>query len=234
MLMKTPLAFTLAWLFVSASVQAGILAGPIVNPTNGHSYYLLTTNTWTASEAEALWLGGHLATINDLEENQWILNTFTQITGDPKASFWIGLNDVAVEGQFVWASGDPVVFTYWYPGEPNDAGGVEDYVTIRPASAVVPGSWNDQPDRTNAGTPDYPIFGVVEVEAPRVTIQVATVAVRWPSTTGTVYQLQYRSSLTGDIWTNLGAPIDGTGSNIVVLDSVLDQPRRFYRVQLAP
>ena len=38
--------------------RAAVLAGPITNAANGHLYYLLSANTWTASEAEAVGLGG--------------------------------------------------------------------------------------------------------------------------------------------------------------------------------
>src|SRR4051794_25522957 len=112
-----------------AVARAGVLAGPLTNAANAHTYHLLSANTWTASEAQARGLGGHLVTINDAAENQWVRNTFP-LTGVPYASLWIGLNDAANKGQFVWDNGELVTFTYWYPGEPNNLGG-EDYVTIR-------------------------------------------------------------------------------------------------------
>lgn len=225
-----------ALILATASIaHAGVLAGPVANPSNGHSYYLLSPNTWTGSEAEAIALGGHLVTINDAEENQWVYSTFTALAGTPNASLWIGLNDANVEGHFVWASGKPVTFTSWFPGEPNDAGGTEDFAVIRPPSAASPyGSWNDQPDRNNAGSPDYPIFGVVEIEPARLAIEVASVALKWESATNTMYQLQYRSALTGADWVDLGTPIAGTGSNMVVMDQVVGEPRRFYRLRLLP
>ena len=50
-------------------------------------------------------------------------------------------------------SGEPVTFTYWYPGEPNNHPGVEDYATIRHPSEVPPtGSWNELSD--TSGEPD--------------------------------------------------------------------------------
>jgi hypothetical protein len=61
--MKTILLILFASL--GLSTHAGILAGPFVNPANGHSYYLLSQNTWSNAEAEAVSLGGHLATIRN-------------------------------------------------------------------------------------------------------------------------------------------------------------------------
>src|SRR2546422_5156368 len=64
-----------------SGVRAAVLAGPITNATSRHVYYLLSTNTWTASEAEARGLGGHLVTIDDAVENQWVVDTFFFLTG---------------------------------------------------------------------------------------------------------------------------------------------------------
>lgn len=223
----------MALILVSSRVaHSGVLAGPVVNPANGHIYYLLTTNTWAASEAEAISLGGHLATINNAAENQWVYSTFTTLAGTPNAALWIGLNDLAVEGEWVWASGQPVTYTYWFPGEPNNASGLEDFATIRPPSAAPPnGSWNDQWDRIDGG-PDYPYFGVVEIDASPLEIEVASVAVKWLSVTNVMYQLQYRSSLTSNVWNDLGSATPGTGSNMLVIDSFAGEPRRFYRLKL--
>jgi len=143
--------------------RAAVLAGPITNAANGHLYYLLSRNTWTASEAEARGLGGHLVTINDAAENQWVLDTFLPLmTGVSDARLWIGLNDAANEGQFVWASGEPVTFTNWYPGEPNNLVGVEHYAAIIHLIFAPPdGRWNDISDLVV--NPHILTLGIVEV-----------------------------------------------------------------------
>src|SRR2546427_11899722 len=110
---------SLAIVGIGLSAHAGIVAGPIVNPANSHSYYLLSQNTWNNAEREAVSLGGHLATIHSLAENQWIFDTFGSFGGIDRA-LWIGLSDRDVKGTFRWVSGDPVVFTNWASGEPNN------------------------------------------------------------------------------------------------------------------
>ncbi len=60
----------------------------------GHSY-ALTTNfgTWQSAEAEAVALGGHLVTINDAAENNWIIATFPARSGNGSLPIaWIGYN----------------------------------------------------------------------------------------------------------------------------------------------
>jgi len=51
---------------------------------------------------------------------------------------WIGFSDAATEGAFRWENGRSFSYTNWNTGEPNDAGGVEDY-----AEMFSNGMWND-------------------------------------------------------------------------------------------
>ena len=139
-----------------------VLAGPIQNPANGHDYYLLTQSNWTDAEAQAVSLGGHLATINDAAENAWVVSNFSEYEGVHRC-LWIGLNDAAVEGTFVWVSGEPVTYTNWGAGEPNNFQGNEDYVHIMNSLDIYGRYtyWNDAPDDANAF--GYVFDGVVEV-----------------------------------------------------------------------
>jgi len=125
----------------------------------GHTYYMLqTSSSWTEAEAAAVTLGGHLVTINDAEEDAWLFGTF----GGNDYALWIGINDVAEEGTFVWAGGDPVVYTNWAPTEPGAEGSDWDYVNIHKANHVdYPGKWNDWP---NGGID--PCYGIVEIPDP--------------------------------------------------------------------
>lgn len=58
-------------------------------------------------------------------------------------SVWIGLNDRAIEGTYVWDGDNTKAnYTNWFPGEPNDYSGKEDCVHIT-ASQYFSGFWND-------------------------------------------------------------------------------------------
>ena len=142
-------------LLAATGAGAAVLSGPIANPANGHLYYLLDQASWTDSEAQAIALGGHLVTINDATENQWVFDTFTPLvsTSIPDCPcLWIGYNDVATEGSFVWVSGETPAHTNWNSGEPNN-NGPENYAHRYGPTNERPGIWNDL---TNAGPPDYP------------------------------------------------------------------------------
>jgi Ca2+-binding RTX toxin-like protein len=110
-----------------------------ISSSPGHIYFLSNTalgTSWTDAQVQAIAAGGNLVTINDAAENQWLINTF-----GTAESFWIGLNDVNNEGVFEWVSGEPVTYTNWAAGEPNNIGD-EDYGELNPSFA--PGQWNDR------------------------------------------------------------------------------------------
>lgn len=110
------------------------------NPANGHQYDLLDWSSWDAAEARAVTLGGHLVTVDDQAEHDWLTANFHNYLGSD-IDLWIGFNDAAVEGTFVWVSGAPVTFTNWDLNEPNNAGGTEDYACMRKNNPLA--FWND-------------------------------------------------------------------------------------------
>jgi hypothetical protein len=220
------LVFAIAF---SARVNATVVAGPVMNPDNGHAYYLLAENTWPESEAEAVRLGGHLVTINDAAENTWIVNTFC----GPNPGFHIGLTDQGEEGVWVWTSGDPVTYTNWNAGEPNNghpdgwaAYPYENFAAMYGESSGSPvGTWNDI-----MGTePDQILLGLVEISQEKLYIRTSQVELCWPSENGLVYQVQFCSTPAGE-WANFGSSIVGTGAQICLTDSVPASGSRYYRL----
>ena len=101
------------------------------------------------AQADAASRGGYLASIGSAAENAFVWTTFVSLPGN---SFWIGLNDIASEGTYVWDSGEPLVYTNWYPGEPNNSNN-EDAVHMIPNGPG--GMWND--NNVNAA-----FYGVIE------------------------------------------------------------------------
>jgi lectin-like protein len=146
-------------LVFTASASAAVLSGPITNPANGHAYYLLTRDTWNNSEAQAIALNGHLATINDLAEDHWVADTFN---GDFAKFLWIGFTDAGHEGDWRWISAEPVTFTAWDFTQPdNGAGGPpENWAHLGHGDPYV---WNDYQDVTIHIGAGKPLHGVVEV-----------------------------------------------------------------------
>ena len=82
----------------------------------GGRFYQITDNSlsWADAELLAQSLGGHVVTINDAAEQAWVHATFSRF-----GSSWIGMTDQAVEGSWVWGSGEAVSYTNWASGQPQ-------------------------------------------------------------------------------------------------------------------
>jgi hypothetical protein len=183
---KPAISAAAVMLTIASAAQAAPILGPINNPANGHDYYLLAPDSWSSSESQAQGLGGHLVTVNDAAENQFLIDTFCAAPNQGRV-LWIGYTDDpafapgASEGNFRWASGETPAYTNWQAGEPNNSaegGGPENYAsfnwhfTVPDAFPHVQGTWNDD---INGGTPPLsgrvirhggqpgPYHGVVEV-----------------------------------------------------------------------
>jgi hypothetical protein len=115
---------------------------------NGHWYALLpNTPGWMNCATAAKAAGGHLATLTSAAENQFVLGIATDF-----CRLAIGLRQVtgAAEpsGGWHWITGEPLVYTNWYIGEPNNVGGIENFGELRKSQNP---QWNDVPDSAICG-----------------------------------------------------------------------------------
>jgi hypothetical protein len=88
---------------------------------NDHWYEVVMDNqsSWDQAEANAEQAGGYLATITSPGEQQFIeslLHDHASYSG----LYWMGLKGTNIDGIFTWITTEPLSYTHWYPGEPND------------------------------------------------------------------------------------------------------------------
>jgi hypothetical protein len=215
------------------SLDSILIGSPATNPANGHVYYLLEYNSWRACEQVAIALGGHLATVNNEAEQNWILSTFGSFGGAPR-HLWIGLSDEQVEGTFVWANGDASTYRHWDSGEPNNYAsdtGHQPFARVNAPNHPSAGWWWDVSGRVanNAA-------GVVEV-VPGPAAQIAiyrAVEITWATQTTHRYQVQWTSQANTNAWFNLADPVEGTGGDCSVFDKTRQGSQRCYRVITLP
>jgi hypothetical protein len=92
-----------------------------------------TATDWATAAQVCEGLGGELAHVDDATENA----TIGALGVTPT---WIGANDVAVEGDWVWVDGSGVHYDSWGSGEPDDAGDADCALTN---TAGRRGEWSD-------------------------------------------------------------------------------------------
>ncbi|MFN6377817.1 MAG: HYR domain-containing protein, partial [Flavobacteriales bacterium] len=82
----------------------------------GQNYYYRSTTAanWGTANTAAQAVGAHLVTVGSAAENAFLAG---------QGLCWMGLTDFASEGNWTWVTGEPVIFTSWAPGEPNNGGG---------------------------------------------------------------------------------------------------------------
>lgn len=102
---------------------------------NGNWYARIDTGVlWPQAKLAAERLGGHLATPTTEAENAFV--GALSMDGYFNVKHLGGLK---IGNKWQWITGEPWSFSNWYPGEPNNNGGIEIYL----ATWVTPGTWND-------------------------------------------------------------------------------------------
>ncbi len=82
---------------------------------NGHSYQVYRDQcTWQEAKEKCERMGGHLATIHSDEEQRFI-----EWLNDYQGILWIGLY-IDDDGNWNWVTEEPVSYTHWMAGEPNN------------------------------------------------------------------------------------------------------------------
>ena len=139
-----------------------------VFPSNGHYYAYAHYNvSWSNANEIAETLGGYLVTITSAEENQFISELI-----ESDGSAWIGLfqgpaGNEPDEG-WQWVTGEPLSYTEWNGGEPNQyQGAEEDYAVIGSSThsqSQWRGKWADIPVDALSSS-----GFVIEFETPSIT-----------------------------------------------------------------
>ena len=86
------------------------------------SYFKLVTTKVTQDEARKVCLEekGDLASTSSEEEQTFLFKKFLDGNVHSGDSVWIGLNDIAEEGVFVWTDGSPNTYTRFFGNDPDN------------------------------------------------------------------------------------------------------------------
>ncbi|XP_037661206.1 pulmonary surfactant-associated protein D isoform X2 [Choloepus didactylus] len=79
--------------------------------------------------------GGQVASPRSAAEN----TALEQLVSAHNKSAFLSMTDTKTEGKFIYPTGEPLAYSNWAPGEPNNNGGAENCVEI-----FTNGKWNDK------------------------------------------------------------------------------------------
>ncbi|XP_071940909.1 macrophage mannose receptor 1-like [Antedon mediterranea] len=92
---------------------------------------------WQDAEDYCKSRGGHLASIHDVFEQNYVFRLVSKVIG----SYWIGLREQAAGGDYKWSDGTSFDYINWAKNEPNDFNGAEQCVELEVQKLAA---WNDQ------------------------------------------------------------------------------------------
>ncbi len=148
-----------ALFLIISPLRADPVEWTIASGGNGHFYEAFSVSSgisWDSAEADALARGGYLATILSSAENTFVFNLvdnpiywFTN-PANQNSGPWLGgfqpSGSPEPDGGWTWLNGDGAfAYTNWSPGEPNNAGGGENWLEFYGASGPTARSslWAD-------------------------------------------------------------------------------------------
>nr|XP_056723081.1 CD209 antigen-like protein C [Euleptes europaea] len=99
----------------------------------GQCYYFHEQSMhWSLAKTFCENQGGYLVSINDNSEQMFLQSNKKNI------NYWIGLNDIKSENNFVWVDGSRLTYSHWSLFQPDDYDSGEDCGTMK-----YSGYWND-------------------------------------------------------------------------------------------
>ena len=110
----------------------------------GHKYELYNESmTWESAKLFCEKKGGHLVTISDEKENEFVNGMRCRnLSTDYQQSIWLGGSDTANEGTWSWITGEAFTYSNWEPNEPN-GGTTQNYLQMYSS-----GNWDDVQNET--------------------------------------------------------------------------------------
>lgn len=128
---------------------------------NNHFYQVFDDSmTWTEAKAACEEAGGHLATINSSEEQDYIQQL---IKSTKKDNIWIGGNFSAANNSWSWVDNTEWDYTNWDASQPDNFTGDEYYLRIKHRDRVYEdweaydGKWNDIADSADGAGQDFDV-----------------------------------------------------------------------------
>jgi len=118
--------------------------------TSGSTYFAICDpQPWQSAATACAAAGYEIGSIRSSSENDFLQDLHLSVgisaqtnCSDDCRRFWLGYNDIALEGDFVWEDGYTGTFTNWYGPEPNNQGN-QDCALLDAQPDGRNGQWDD-------------------------------------------------------------------------------------------
>lgn len=122
------------------------LTPTVIKEYNNHVYYRFDNSmNWKEAKAYCELLGGHLVTISDQKENDFVANL---VSNGSMNLYWLGLYDSNGKKDYKWVDGIDNTYRLWEKEQPNCDQGIQFYA----AMVRGMGDWNDLANYTEGKT----------------------------------------------------------------------------------
>ena len=116
--------------------EGNVCTGCTTQQFGGHAYLFCGAANWSTASGDCRAIGNYeMVKISSAAEQAFVVGAIGS------NDYWLGLNDIATEGTFVWSDGTALgSYTAWASGEPSDFFG-EDCAVLESTNS---GQWNDR------------------------------------------------------------------------------------------
>ena len=99
---------------------------------NGHTYFVVEESaSWFDAKKACEEMGGHLATINDKQEEDYLIQLLLSKYGKDRFQWvWLGAR-TNNDGVMEWITGEPFVYSNWHKNQPDSSSTGEDCLELR-------------------------------------------------------------------------------------------------------
>ncbi|GEM_PF-4872760 len=192
---------------------------------NGHRYCVFDENvSWTEARIRCSLIGGHLVTISDADEQQYVEEL---IADTSHTAYWIGL--YRQTNDWNWIDGSVLSYTNWdfdsYSDtqKPDNAGGMEQFgclyaktAKFTDATSCNLGKWDDNPDNGKYEERGYCYVCEWDTESDEQLFGTDNGILVWENHT---YQLME----TGLTWKQAKAACEEVGGHLATVGSIEEQ-----------
>ncbi|MCS5705318.1 cadherin domain-containing protein [Synechococcus sp. FGCU-3] len=157
---------------MTSEYQIGTMNSAVVEEADlairGNSLYKIVDGpTWTQAEANSVALGGHLAAVTSIEEDDFLYASFDDprrldLAQFPAGVFYIGFTDADQEGTWIWSSGETSTFTNWNSTSPDNYLN-SDYALWGYYNSIDIRGWDDTTDGVLSPGIGAPYPGIAEI-----------------------------------------------------------------------